>query len=163
MNRPSPDDMKAMQVMEYIEELEEGNKELKEENKRLQSVLDYANRDREDMHNKIIELWNKRESQRNMNYKLRKENKKLKEDNRFLTKISKEYMKKENIIEVAEFTELYKDDLEKENKELKAENKELKMKLEHYENTKAIQESNDASRWKPWCMSYVDRELNVIR
>ena len=29
-----------------------------EENKRLQSALDYANRDREDMHNKIIELWN---------------------------------------------------------------------------------------------------------
>lgn len=51
-----------------------------EENKRLQSALDYANRDREDMHNKIIELWNKRESQRNMNYKLRKENKKLREE-----------------------------------------------------------------------------------
>ena len=54
-------------------------KQLEEENKRLQSSLDYANRDREDMHNKIIELWNKRESQRNMNYKLRKENRKLKE------------------------------------------------------------------------------------
>ena len=50
---------------------------------------------------------------------LEKENKKLKEDNRFLTKISKEYMEKENIVEVAEFTELYKDDLEKENKKLK--------------------------------------------
>ncbi len=30
MNRPSPDDMKAMQVMEYVEELEKDNKELKE-------------------------------------------------------------------------------------------------------------------------------------
>lgn len=29
MNRPSPDDMKAMQVMEYVEELEKENKELK--------------------------------------------------------------------------------------------------------------------------------------
>ena len=35
MNRPSPDDMKAMQVMEYVGELEEENKELKEENKKL--------------------------------------------------------------------------------------------------------------------------------
>jgi len=51
--------------------------------------------------------------------KLEEENKKLKEDNRFLTKISKEYMEKEGIIEVTEFTELYKDDLEKENKKLK--------------------------------------------
>lgn len=51
-----------------------------EENKRLQSSLDYANRDREDMHNKIIELWNKRESQRNMNYKLRKEKTELKKE-----------------------------------------------------------------------------------
>lgn len=52
---------------------------LEEENKRLQSSLDYANRDREDMHNKIIELWNKRESQKNMNYKLREQNKNLKD------------------------------------------------------------------------------------
>ena len=51
--------------------------------------------------------------------RLSEENKKLKEDNRFLTKICKEYMEKENIIEVTEFTELYKDDLEKENKKLK--------------------------------------------
>ena len=50
-----------------------------EENKRLQSALDYANRDRESMHYKIVELWNKRESQRNMNYKLREQNKNLKE------------------------------------------------------------------------------------
>lgn len=50
---------------------------------------------------------------------LEKENRKLKEDNRFLTKISKEYMEKENIIQVTEFTELYKDDLKEENKKLK--------------------------------------------
>ena len=30
MNRPSPDDMKAMQVMEYVEKLEKNNKGLKE-------------------------------------------------------------------------------------------------------------------------------------
>ena len=51
--------------------------------------------------------------------KLEEENKKLTEDNRFLTRISKEYMEKENIVEITEFTELYKDDLEKENKKLK--------------------------------------------
>lgn len=56
------------------------NKNQKDEIKRLKGALDYANRDREDMHNKIIELWNKRESQRNMNYKLRSENTKLKEE-----------------------------------------------------------------------------------
>ena len=56
---------------------------------------------------------------------LEEENRKLKEDNRFLTKISKEYMEKENIVEVTEFTELYKDDLEKENKKLKERIKEL--------------------------------------
>ena len=55
-----------------------------------------------------------------VNISLREDNKKLKEDNRFLTKISKEYMKKEHIIEVTEFTELYKDDLEKDNKKLKS-------------------------------------------
>jgi len=59
--------------------------------------------------------------------KLEKENKKLKEDNRFLTKISKEYMEKENIVEVTEFTELYKDDLEKENKKLKEKLSEVTM------------------------------------
>ena len=59
--------------------------------------------------------------------RLREENRKLKEDNRFLTKISKEYMKKEHIIEVTEFTELYKDDLEKENKKLKEERGKLVM------------------------------------
>jgi len=31
MNRPSPDDMKAMWVMEYVEQLEKKYKELKEE------------------------------------------------------------------------------------------------------------------------------------
>ena len=55
----------------------------------------------------------------NENKELKEENKKLKEDNRFLTKISKEYMEKENIVEVTEFTELYKDDLEQENQTLK--------------------------------------------
>lgn len=60
------------------------------------------------------------------NKRLEEENKKLKEDNRFLTKISKEYMKKENIIEITEFTELYKDDLEKENQKLREELEKLK-------------------------------------
>ena len=41
MNRPSPDDMKAMQVMEYVEELEKEYKKLKEENKRLKKDLEY--------------------------------------------------------------------------------------------------------------------------
>ena len=65
---------------------------------------------------------------------LEQENKKLKEDNRFLTKISKEYMEKENIIQVTEFTELYKDDLEEENKKLKETIKDHQLyeeKLEH--------------------------------
>ena len=48
--------------------------------------------------------------------------------------------------------------LKQEKAELKAENKELKKKLEHYENTMAIQKSNDASRWKPWCM--IDKGLS---
>lgn len=50
---------------------------------------------------------------------LEQENRKLKDDNRFLTKISKEYMEKENIIEITEFTELYKDKLKEENRKLK--------------------------------------------
>jgi len=62
---------------------------------------------------------------------LEKENKKLKEDNRFLTKISKEYMKKENIIEITEFTELYKDKLEEENRKLKEKVEELENELEY--------------------------------
>lgn len=45
-------------------------------------------------------------------------------------------------------------------KELEEENKRLKEELQHYKNTEAIQKSNDASRWKPWCMKYVDMELN---
>ena len=40
MNRPSPDDMKAMQVMEYIKELEKENEELRKENERLQNFVD---------------------------------------------------------------------------------------------------------------------------
>lgn len=63
-----------------VEDIVNKNIELEEENKRLQSSLDYANRDREDMHNKIVELWNKRESQRNMNYKLRGKIKRLEFD-----------------------------------------------------------------------------------
>ena len=70
--------VQAMFTQEEIAAINTKNIKLEEENERLQSSLDYANRDREDMHNKIIELWNKRESQRNMNYKLRKENKELK-------------------------------------------------------------------------------------
>ena len=85
MNRPSPDDMKAMWVVDYVTELKMKNKD------------------------EFRELYNKA---------------------------------KEDVVR------------------LSRENKELKEKLEHYENTKAIQESNNASRWKPWCMSCVDRELN---
>ena len=70
--------VQAMFTQEEIAAINTKNIKLEEENERLQSSLDYANRDREDMHNKIIELWNKRESQRNMNYKLRKENKNMK-------------------------------------------------------------------------------------
>ena len=33
MNRPSPDDMKAMQVIDYVTELEMENKKLKEKEK----------------------------------------------------------------------------------------------------------------------------------
>ena len=68
--------------------------------------------------------------------RLRKENKKLKEELNFYYKAAKQFRKD-------------KDVLMKENEELEKENKELKKKLEHYENTKAIQKSNDASRWKP--------------
>jgi len=69
--------------------------------------------------------------------------KKLKEDNRFLTKISKEYMKKENIIEVAEFTELYKNDLEEENKELKERIRFLEQCLDNKEKVnKSLREEN---------------------
>ena len=81
-----------------------------EENKRLQSALDYANRDRESMHYKIVELWNKRESQRNMNYILRKQNKNLKEWNN-------------------ELIEKHKKDIDvlcEENKELREENEILR-------------------------------------
>ena len=72
-----------------------------------------------------------------------KQNKKLKEDNRFLTKISKEYMKKENIIEVAEFTELYKDELEEENKKLQERIRFLEQCLDNKEKVnKSLREEN---------------------
>ena len=61
---------------------------------------------------------------------LREEVRKLREDNKFLTRISKEYMEKENIAQVTEFTELYKDELEKENEKLREENKKLQNDLE---------------------------------
>lgn len=79
--------------------------ELEEENKNLRAYADNLDSEND---NQAIEI-----------EELKKENKKLKEDNRFLTKISKEYMEKENIVEVTEFTELYKDDLEEENEKLK--------------------------------------------
>ena len=40
MNRPSPDDMKAMWVIEYVEELEEENKKLKKEVKERKMIAD---------------------------------------------------------------------------------------------------------------------------
>lgn len=84
---------------------------MKVERNRVWNKYTFTPEDKED--EKFLDKVNKKIDE------LEKENKKLKEDNRFLTKISKEYMKKENVIEVTEFTELYKDDLEKDNKELK--------------------------------------------
>lgn len=95
------------------------NVDLKKENKELQRE------------NKKLNEYNRRLKQGNDD--LKEQNKKLKEDNRFLTKISKEYMEKENIIEVTEFTQLYKDDLEKENERLKKENEELQEYKRMYE------------------------------
>jgi hypothetical protein len=52
-------------------------------------------------------------------------------------------MKKENIIEVAEFTELYKDDLEEENKELKERIRFLEQCLDNKEKVnKSLREEN---------------------
>lgn len=89
--------------LDRIAQLEEENKELKE---KLSEVTMIADDEKQSIEH-ILEL--------------EEENKKLREDNRFLTKISKEYMEKENIIQVTEFTGLYKDDLEKENERLKEE------------------------------------------
>ena len=97
--------MERMDTIDRIlEQKNEQIKQLEEENKNLR---DYADNLDSENDNQAIEI-----------EELKKENKKLKEDNRFLTKISKEYMKKENIIQVTEFTELYKNDLEEENKKL---------------------------------------------
>ena len=64
MNRPSPDDMKAMQVMEYIEELEEENKKLKKEVKERKMIAD--------------ENWTGYDMKKDECDKLEKENKELK-------------------------------------------------------------------------------------
>ena len=142
MNRPSPEDMKAMQVMEYVTELEMKNKKLKEEVKNLKLII----KDNESTVKQYIkdrdefrELYNKAKEDV---VRLSKENKELKEK--------------------LMLTENDRDEREVKARDMMKENKELKKKLEHYENTRAIQESNDASRWKPWCMSYVDRELNYL-
>ena len=91
-------------VCEKIKFLEEENKKLKSDLAFKNTMLDNVKAEYESSQDFI---------------------KKLKEDNRFLTKISKEYMKKENIVEVAEFTELYKDELEEENRKLKERVEEL--------------------------------------
>ena len=108
MNRPSPDDMKAMWVVDYVTKLEMENKKLKEENEVLKNNLEEVAK----------ELIQHHEEYKNM---------------------------ADMVVE------------------LQKESEELKKKLEHYENTRAIQKSNDASRWIPWFMSCVDREQNVIK
>lgn len=100
MNRPSPDDMKAIYAMEYVDSIEKENNKLKKKIKTL----------------KLIQETNEKQIQNDI----------------------------------------------KEREELKKENKKLKEELQRYKNTKAIQKGNDVSKWKPWCMSYVDRELNYF-
>ena len=95
-----------------------------------------------DQENKKLNEYKRRLNQGNDDFK--EQNKKLKEDNRFLTKISKEYMEKENIIEVTEFTQLYKDELEEENKRLKELVNEIHRDKEHILWEKLIlQEENE--------------------
>lgn len=81
-----------------------------------------------------------------------------------ITKDTLNSYKKENkeLKEKLALTENDRDEWEVKAKDLLKENKKLKEELQHYKNTKAIQESNNASRWKPWCMGYVDRELNHL-
>lgn len=58
MNRPSPDDMKAMWVMEYVQELEEENRNLKEKIKLLDNENMWLNteiKDREEENKKLKE------------------------------------------------------------------------------------------------------------
>ena len=112
-----------------IDELLEQNKKLSEENGQLKKDLAFKN-------TMLDNVKAEYES-------LQDVNKKLKEDNRFLTKISKEYMKKENIIEVAEFTELYKNDLEEENQKLNERIRFLEQCLDNKEKVnKSLREEN---------------------
>ena len=118
-----------------LEQKNEQIKQLEEENKNLR---DYADNLDSENDNQAIEI-----------EELKKENKKLKEDNRFLTKISKEYMKKENIIQVTEFTELYKNDLEEENKKLniKVASLEWEIKWLNYTIEKLKEENQTLELW----------------
>ena len=96
--------------------------------------------------------------------KLEKENKKLKEDNRFLTKISKEYMKKENIVKVTEFTELYKDDLEQENQTLKDKIDFLTSCLDDRDKgIELMEEENETNTWliKYWKAQYEEQKKEL--
>ena len=53
MNRPSPDDMKTMQVMEYVEELEKENKKIKEKLDKIEKArIKY-----EDVFYKVTRQW----------------------------------------------------------------------------------------------------------
>lgn len=110
MNRPSPDDMKAMQVMEYVAELEMKNKKLKEEVKNLKLII----KDNESTVKQYIkdrdefrELYNKAKEDV---VRLSKENKELKEK--------------------LELTENDRDEREVKARDMMKENKELKKKLD---------------------------------
>ena len=124
MNRPSPDDMKAMQVMEYVEELEKEYKKLKEENKELKAYKSWYILLKERINGRI-------ETQN----ELEKENKLLKAElfeikrntsYNFLRdelEITSNFEKRWDItlmrMKEAELREKYIEHLEQENKELK--------------------------------------------
>ena len=124
MNRPSPDDMKAMWVMEYVEELEKEYKKLKEENKELKAYKSWYILLKERINGRI-------ETQN----ELEKENKLLKAElfeikrntsYNFLRdelEITSNFEKRWDItlmrMKEAELREKYIEHLEQENKELK--------------------------------------------
>lgn len=108
MNRPSPDDMKAMQVMEYVEELEKEYKKLKEENKELKAYKSWYILLKERI-NGLIETQKRLTLKKN---ELEEENKKMKEE----------------LAEQIDGWNGLRDEIEY----LKRENKRLKKDLEYY-------------------------------